>query len=51
MIIPPTFVEAERVFSAGGLFLTKLRSSMSDMTLDKLMFLKFFFKLRKDKVF
>ena len=44
-------VEAERVFSAGGLFLTKLRSSMSDMTLDKLMFLKFFFKLRKDKVF
>ena len=24
---------------------------MSDMTLDKLMFLKFFFKLRKDKVF
>ena len=39
------------LFSAGGLFLTKLRSSMSDMTLDKLMFLKFFFKLRKDKVF
>ena len=39
-VVPPTSVEAEHVFSAGGLFLTKLRSSMSDSTLDKLIFLK-----------
>ena len=50
-VIPPTSVEAERVFSAGGLFLTKLRSRMSDTTLDKLMFLKFFFALKKEHIF
>ena len=38
--VPPTSVEAERVFSAGGLFLTKLRSNMSDSILNKLIFLK-----------
>ena len=43
----PTSVEAERVFSAGGLFLTKLRSSMSDKTLDKLIFFKLLFALKK----
>ena len=41
--VPPTSVEAERVFSAGGLFLTKLRSRMSDNTLDKL--------IKKENVF
>ena len=53
MIIAPTSVEAERVFSAGGLFLTKLRSGMSDSTLVKLMFLKSFFalSLKKENVF
>ena len=49
--VPPTSVEAERVFSAGGLFLTKLRSSMSDKTLDKLIFLKLFFALENENIF
>ena len=47
----PTSVEAERMFSAGGLFLTKLRSSMSDKTLDKLIFLKLFFALENENIF
>ena len=50
-VVPPTSVEAERVFSAGGLFLTKLRSSMSDSTLDKLIFLKLFFALKNEHIF
>ena len=45
--VPPTSVEAECVFSAGGLFLTKLCSSMSDKTVDKLIFLKLLFALKK----
>ena len=51
LTVPPTSVEAERVFSAGGLFLTKLRSRMSDKTLDKLIFLKLFFALKNENVF
>ena len=52
LTIPPTSVETERVFSAGGLFLTKLRSAsnLSDMSLDKLMFLRFFLKPKTEKV-
>ncbi|GFV92081.1 hypothetical protein TNCV_1895171 [Trichonephila clavipes] len=30
--IPPTLVEAERAFSAAGLFVTKLRTRLSDKT-------------------
>ena len=45
-----TSVETDQVFSAGGLFLTKLRTKLSDMSLDKLMFLRFFFKLKTEKV-
>ena len=41
--IPPTSVEAERVFSVTGLFLTKLRSRLSDVKLDKQIFLKYYF--------
>jgi len=29
--VPPTFVKAERSFSAAGLFITKLRSRLNDM--------------------
>ena len=50
-VVPPTSVEAERVFSAGGLFLTKLRSRMSDSTLDKLIFFKLFFALKNEHIF
>ena len=46
LVIPPTSVEAERVFSAAGLFVTKLRCNLSDSTLDMLMFLKFYFMRR-----
>ena len=50
-VVPPTSVEAECVFLAGGLFLTKLRSNMSDSSLDKLIFLKFFFALKNEHIF
>ena len=38
--IQPTSVESERVFSAAGLFLTKLRTRMGDSTIDMLLFMK-----------
>ena len=38
--IQPTEVEAERAFSAAGLFLTKLRMRMKDQTLDRLVFMR-----------
>ena len=41
--IPTTSVDSESVFSVTGLFLTKLRSRLSDVTLDKLIFLKYYF--------
>ena len=34
--LPPSSVEAERCFSASGLFVTKLRSSLSDTMIDNL---------------
>ena len=37
---PPTSVEAERAFSAAGLFVTKMRSSLSDNSIDTLCFLR-----------
>ena len=43
LTIPPTSVEAERVYYTSGLFLTKLRSKLSDHTIDMLVFLKFYF--------
>ena len=44
--IPPTSVESERAFSAAGLFVTKIRSRMSDDLLDTLYFLKAHFLLK-----
>ena len=49
--VPPTSVDAERVFSAGGLFLSKLRKYKSDKTLDKLIFFKSFFALKNEHIF
>ena len=43
---PPTSVEAERAFSAAGLFSTKLHSQLDDKTIDILCFLRHYF-LRK----
>ena len=44
VVVPPASVEAERVFSASGLYLTKIRCRMSDSTLDMLMILNFYFR-------
>jgi hypothetical protein len=48
LTIPPTSVEAERVFSATGLFITKLRTRLDDNTVDKLCFLRSYFQSKKD---
>ena len=42
--MPCTSVEAERAFSSAVLFITKLRSSLSDSSLDSLVFLEGHFK-------
>ncbi|GFS80610.1 uncharacterized protein TNCV_3870311 [Trichonephila clavipes] len=42
--IPPTSVETERAFSAAGLFITKLRTRLSDKSINCLRFLKSYFK-------
>ena len=49
-MIPPTSVEEERVFSATGLFLPKLRTRMGDQTLDKLIYFLRFHILSLSKV-
>ena len=38
--IPPTSVEAERAFSAAGLFATKLRSRFADKSVNAVSFLR-----------
>ena len=43
MTVPPTSVEAERAFSAAGLFVTKLRSRLGDNSIDTLCFLCAFY--------
>ena len=46
--LPPTSVEAERVFSAAGLFITKIRTKLSDATVDSLCFMrKYLLSLKK----
>ena len=45
--IPPTSVEAERAFSAAGLFVTKLRSCLSDKSLNALTFLRSYYTKNK----
>ena len=42
--IPPTSVEAERAFSAVGLFITKLRTRLSDRSVSRLSFLRTYYK-------
>lgn len=44
MSIPATSVEAERAFSAAGVLCTKLRSRLSDNTIDMMCFLRSFYK-------
>ncbi|KAI6648071.1 hypothetical protein LOD99_8274 [Oopsacas minuta] len=48
--IPPTSVESEKVFSATGLFITKIRSRLGDGIMDTLCFLKkLFHEVRLDQ--
>lgn len=42
--LPPTSTEAERAFSAAGLFLTKIRSSLSDQSINDLCLLRKYFR-------
>ena len=46
--IQPTSVESERAFSACGLFVTKLRSSLNYNTIDTFCFLKSYYKNNKN---
>ena len=47
LTIPPTSVEAERAFSAAGIFCTKLRSRLSDNSIDTLCFLRAYYQKRR----
>lgn len=49
LAIPPTSIEAEHAFSAAGLLCTKVRSRLGDDTLDKLCFLRTFYRSRKSQ--
>jgi len=50
LTIPATSVEAERAFSAAGVLATKVRSRISDTSLDKLCFLRaLYYRARKNK--
>ena len=42
--IPPTSIESERAFSAAGIFITKLRTRLSDKCIDHFCFLKSYYK-------
>ena len=41
--IKPTSVEAERVFSAFGYFVSKIRNCLNDVTIDALLFLRYYY--------
>ena len=45
MSIPTTSVESERAFSAAGALCTKLRSRLSDRSLDTLCFLRSYYRV------
>ena len=47
--IAPTSVEAERIFSAAGLYVTKLRSSLKDSSIENLLMLRSHFMNEKKK--
>ena len=44
LTIKPTSVESERAFSSLGLFATRLRTRLSDESLDALVFMRQFYK-------
>lgn len=50
LTIPPTSVEPERVFSSAGLLCNKIRSRLSDISLDALVFLRSYYRERAKSV-
>ena len=44
--LPPSSTEAERTFSTTGFFVNKLRSSLSDDTIDMLIFVRSYLKYK-----
>ncbi|KAJ8729444.1 hypothetical protein PYW08_000536 [Mythimna loreyi] len=46
--IPPTSVECERAFSSAGLMCNKIRSSLSDDSLDALVFLRSYYQAKNN---
>ena len=49
LTVPPTSVKAERAFSAAGIFVTDLRSHLSDHSIDALCFLRAFYGRNRAK--
>ena len=49
--VPPSSVEAERIFSICGQFYTSIRSSLFAETIDMLVFTKYFLLRHKDNKF
>ena len=45
--LPPSSVEAERCFSAAGLFITKLRSNLSNDMIDNLCIMQSYLQRKK----
>lgn len=44
LTIPPTSIEPERAFSTSSYLCNKMRSMLSDETLEALLFLRFYFR-------
>lgn len=49
LTIKPTSVDAERAFSNAGLICTKVRSRLSDQSIDALAFLRSYFQKKRSK--
>ena len=48
--IPPTSVEAERCFSTCGIYVTKMRTSLNDDSINSLIFLKKYYKQKENEL-
>ena len=48
--IPPTSVESERCFSTCGIYVTKMRTSLNDDSINSLIFLKKYYKEKENEI-
>lgn len=48
LTIKPTSVESERAFSSAGIICTKIRTTLSDTSLDTICLLRAYFNAQKD---